>query len=88
MKKVCFCLAMFLGFPCFAYAHNTTNVYVTNNNYNQGTPSNIMCTSRQGICTNGYYMMSTARMQYAPTRSKLKNEKLKERLAENQYSLY
>ncbi len=87
MKKVCLSLALFLGIPCFAYATNTTNVYVTNNNYNQGS-SNIMCTARQGICTNGYYMVSTGRMQYAPTRSKLKNEKLKERLAENQYSIY
>ena len=87
MKNVCLSLALLFGFPCFAYATNTTNVYITNNNYNQGSPSNIMCTARQGICTNGYYLVSTGRMQYAPTRSKLKNEKLKERLAENQYSL-
>lgn len=56
---------MLCGNLCFA--GETTNVYVVNNvspGYNSGYGS-TMCTYNGGICTNGYYMMSSARVIYS-----------------------
>ena len=45
---------------------DTTNVYVINNvaqpSYSQG--SNVMCSRNGALCTNGYFMMSTAGARY------------------------
>ena len=64
-------LSMVIGFSvlfggmCFA----STNVYVINNvapNYSNGAWSGgTMCTLNGGICTNGYYIMSTSTARYA-----------------------
>ena len=63
-------------------------IYVINNNapnYSSGYGygGGTMCTRHGGICTNGYYAMSSGRVVYAPTQ--WKRQTLRERRLSSGY---
>lgn len=56
---------------------NVTNIIINNypSQQQQSSSYGAMCSQRGGFCTNGVYIMSTRRMFYSPSRSRLKSSR-------------
>lgn len=76
MKKLSIYLSLFclIGLFSKVNAADTVNVYVVNNITNI-PQSNIMCTEKGGICTNGHFIMSSSRANYLGRKDKSKDKK-------------
>ena len=69
MKRIALLNTLLIGILLagnICFAETTNNIYIINNvtqpSYAQG--SNVMCSRNGALCTNGYFMMSTAGARY------------------------